>query len=242
MNLSFPPKKSVLLTSIVLASLSLTACSDDDDNSLPNTDDTPTESTQQYTVTVTNLTSSQPMSPLALITHEANTKLWQQGQPSSLAIETMAESGDNSQLLALEGNEYNITGEAILLPGGSETFTLSMSDDTELTASLATMLVNTNDAFTGFTDVSFTHLSLNETMEWQTSVYDAGTEANSEEQGTIPGPADGGEGFNSTRDDIDRVHLHPGIISSDDGLMNSVLSAHHRFDNPSLNIKIERIQ
>ncbi|PHQ61813.1 MAG: hypothetical protein COC08_03300, partial [Maribacter sp.] len=33
-----------------------------------------------------------------------------------------------------------------------------------------------------------------------------------------------GEGFNATRDDVDRVHAHPGVISADDGLANSVLS------------------
>ncbi|WP_298774596.1 spondin domain-containing protein [uncultured Shewanella sp.] len=245
MNLSVTPKKSILIFSIILASLGLSACSDNDDTDSiisPNPEDKLTNNIQQYNVTVTNLTAAQPMSPLTLVIHEANTQLWQQGQPSSLAIEKIAESGDNSDLLALASIKDNMTSKNILLPGESDTLTLTLADTNAQTISLVTMLVNTNDAFTGFSDITLKHLSLNETMEWQTVVYDAGTEANSEEKGTIPGPVDNGEGFNITRDDLNRVHLHSGVISLDDGLVDSVLSAYHRFDNPSLNIKIQRIQ
>jgi hypothetical protein len=72
--------------------------------------------------------------------------------------------------------------------------------------------------------------------------YDAGTEANSEAKGTMPGPADGGEGFNASRDDVDFVHIHPGVISMYDGLADSVLGASHRFDNPVLAVTIMRTE
>ena len=43
-------------------------------------------------------------------------------------------------------------------------------------------------------------------------VYDAGTEGNNELAGTIPGPADGGEGFNAARDDVNVVSRHSGVV------------------------------
>jgi hypothetical protein len=72
--------------------------------------------------------------------------------------------------------------------------------------------------------------------------WDAGTEANSEASGTIPGPADGGEGYNATRDDlVNFVAIHRGVISADDGLNSSILDESHRFDNPVARVMIERI-
>ena len=73
-------------------------------------------------------------------------------------------------------------------------------------------------------------------------VLDAGTEANSEAAGTIPGPADGGEGYNAERDDADLVSFHPGVVSADDGLMMSALTSAHRFDNPAVKLSITRVE
>ena len=72
--------------------------------------------------------------------------------------------------------------------------------------------------------------------------YDAGTEANSESSGTIPGPADGGEGFNSERNDSQIVSAHSGVVGQDDGLTQSVLNGNHKFDNPIMAITITRMQ
>jgi hypothetical protein len=74
------------------------------------------------------------------------------------------------------------------------------------------------------------------------SVWDAGTEANDELAATIPGPAGGGEGFNADRNDDDRVAFHSGVISQDDGLASSALSANHRFLNPGAQLVITRIE
>ena len=59
----------------------------------------------------------------------------------------------------------------------------------------------------------------------------------------IPGPAGGGEGFNPARSDAaDRVAMHAGIVSQDDGFATSDLSEQHRFDNPVMRVHIERTQ
>ena len=109
--------------------------------------------------------------------------------------------------------------------------------------SFATMLVNTNDAFTSLNAKSLAGLKVGETMMIHTVAYDAGTELNTEMQGTIPGPADGGEGYNAERNDMqDMVTMHPGVVSKDDGLAGSVLNESHRFLNPVTMVKITRLE
>ncbi len=162
--------------------------------------------------------------------------------PASVALETLAESGDSSGLVDETGVNELLSGAGILVPGGSETISVSLEQDSVASLSVVTMLVNTNDAFAGTTGFNLAALAVDQTTALRVIAYDAGTEANSEAKGTIPGPADGGEGFNAARDDNDKVHAHPGVISMDDGLMDSVLSASHRFDNPVLLIKVTRIK
>ena len=108
--------------------------------------------------------------------------------------------------------------------------------------SVATMLVNTNDGFTGVNAMAIGEMAVGDTQTVRSIVYDAGTEANTETAGTIPGPADGGEGFNQVRDDrADQVTMHSGVVSNDDGLAGSVLDEQHRFDNPAAMIMITRL-
>lgn len=233
-------RKNLLLASAISASLMLSACSDNDDKPevVPPT---PPVVNQDYTVTVTNLTANQPMSPITLIAHDDITT-WQIGAPASLALETLAESGDGSLFLPMTDVDSVTVGQGLLMPGMTESIKLSILPDDVDSLSILTMLVNTNDAFAGLNDFALDTLTVNQTVSFKSIAYDAGTEANSETKGSLPGPADGGEGFNALRDDVDRVHAHPGVISQDDGLSDSVLSASHRFDNPVLAIKIERTQ
>ena len=71
--------------------------------------------------------------------------------------------------------------------------------------SAVTMLENTNDAFSGINAMNIMNLSVGESISMHLGSYDAGTEKNSEQKSTIPGPAAGGEGYNSNRDDVDFV-------------------------------------
>jgi len=104
-----------------------------------------------------------------------------------------------------------------------------------------TMLVNTNDGFSGINQLAVGQLNVGESLEVRGVVYDAGTESNSEMAGTIPGPADGGEGFNALRDDrADQVTMHTGVVSADDGLAESILTQQHRFDNSAVSIRVTR--
>jgi hypothetical protein len=202
---------------------------------------TPTPVTYQYSVTVKNLTNAQIMSPIAVVLHDEG-QLWQLGQAASSALELLAESGDNSAVLADEMVLAGQSGVGGLPPGMQETITVSIEDTMPQLLSVATMLVNTNDAFSGINAMVIKDLAVDESISMQTSSYDSGTEMNSELMATIPGPAGGGEGYNEIRDDVDFVAMHSGIVSQDDGLMQSALTQAHRFDNPTLMITVTRTE
>ena len=104
------------------------------------------------------------------------------------------------------------------------------------------MLGNTNDAFTGINSWSLANLEVGATYTTVSPAYDAGTEANTESAATVPGPAANGEGFSPSRDDTGFISMHPGVVSSDDGLSTSALTVEHKFDNPVIRIQITRTE
>ncbi len=234
---------SKLIVSSLTSLLMLSGCNDSDSSSKMNDDmmPAPTPITYSYQVIVTNLTYAQPMSPIAVVLHDEGS-FWTIGESASSALETIAESGDNSMILADSNALISQSGTGMLMPGMSETIELSFDDNQPELFSALTMLVNTNDAFTGINAMSIIDLSVGESISVTTGSYDAGTEKNSETMSTIPGPASGGfgEGYNEMRDDLDKVAMHSGVVTVDDGLSTSVLTQAHKFDNPTLRIVISR--
>ena len=194
-----------------------------------------------YEVTVINMTNAQPLSPVAVVLHQEG-NLWTSGEPASVELETMAEGGDNSGLLGLPVAMATASGAGPIGPGNSETISVTIQDITDARLSVATMLVNTNDAFSGLNAWDLGQLEVGESWTTNARVYDSGTEANDEAAGTIPGPADGGEGFNAERDDVDFVGTHQGAVTGDDGLTSSVLDNQHKFDNPAVRIRVTRTE
>lgn len=227
-----------------VAALVLAACggsSNNDHTPVVEPPPPPAPVTYSYEVTVVNLTNGQPLSPVAVVLHQEG-HLWTVGEPASEALELMAEGGDNSELLAMENVMASASGEAPVGPGHSDTVTVSIDDVPDASLSVATMLVNTNDAFTGLDNIDLAELEVGASWSKMVMAYDAGTEANSEMQSTIPGPAAGGNGFDAARDDVDFVAMHPGVVTKDDGLAQSVLTSQHRFDNPVAKIIVTRMQ
>jgi len=217
-------KISNITSTLLLGSmLAFSACGTEDDKS------NETVVTPEYTITVTNLTAGQPMSPV-LVT--SNT-IFSVGESASVGLEKLVESGTNTELLDANG----VSGVALLTPGASETLSLTTSSST---LSIATMLVKTNDAFAGVNAYHISHLANAQSETIYLNVYDAGTEANTETNTTVPGF--GGEGFNSNRDDSDRVSLHAGVITKDDGLTSSALTAMEKFNNPALSVTFKRVK
>ncbi|WP_057830263.1 spondin domain-containing protein [Colwellia sp. TT2012] len=241
-NISRKTAKNSLYQIVIvsLLTLGLAACGDSykysDDNYTPLVQP-PME--YSYSITLTNLTYGQPLSPIAVILH-GDSKMWQVGQSASVALEKLAEGGDNSDFLALESNLATTSSAGPVPPGASVTLNISTTEPMANYLTVVTMLVNTNDAFSGLTGVDISTLVLNQEKSWRLNVYDSGTEQNNEAVGTIPGPADGGVGFDADRNDIDLVGYHSGVVSKDDGLSSSVLTQAHRFDNPAVKLTITR--
>ncbi|MGK0500465.1 MAG: hypothetical protein ACJAYG_002115 [Oceanicoccus sp.] len=227
--------------SVIAASVLLLGC----DNNSRSSGEAPAP--YSYEITVSNLTLGQPLSPIAIIAHDGSYELFSIGSVASVVLEMMAEDGDNNALLAdaeSAGALTTLSGTAPVGPSATDTFTVELTAEQAITAelSISTMLVNSNDAFAAVSS-SLALMTVDQSVVLTGISYDSGTEANSEAAGTIPGPADGGTGFDASRDDIaDRVTMHSGVISADDGLAGSTLSQLHRWDNPVIRVTITRTQ
>ncbi len=235
-----PINKGYTAALALSASLLLSGCGGGSSSTTPVTN---TPAAISYSVSIVNATNNQPLSPVAVISHAADYSAWSLGSPASTEIENIAEGGSNSQLLAsLAGIDATATSSAGAIgPGGNQTITITPSATSQTLITIASMLVNTNDAFSGVNALDVSALASGESMTINAKVYDAGTELNSESAGTMPGPADGGEGFNANRTDINNVvRSHGGVVTLDDGLSTSVLNQSHKFDNPGMIVTITR--
>lgn len=205
-------------------------------------DDMQTEAS--YQVSVTNITNGQPLTPLAVMLHNENYSPWELTQTASAGIEMLAESGSPDMLLS-EANSSSYVYEtasttAPFGPGETASVTVNVDHSSGLQISIATMLANTNDAFSSISNWPIAELAVGESTSALARVYDAGTESNDE--ANIPGPAAGGEGYNVNRDDIDKITVHAGVVSMDDGLATSSLGEEHRWQTYAAKITISRLQ
>ncbi len=231
---------------LAFSGLILAGCSDNDSN------DRTASPMATVDVTVTNLTANQPLSPMAVMLHRSNWQAFETGTAASEAVEQLAEGGDNSALLttanATDAVLVTRGGSGALAPGASETLSLQVPVSAlgNLSLSMLSMLVNTNDAFAAINAISIPDLALQEPLELDALSYDSGTEANSETADTIPGPAGAGglqEGFNVNRDDVrDAVYIHAGVVTQATGLASSALDESHRWDHAVAKVRIERTQ
>lgn len=215
-----------------------------------------------YTVQITNLTHAQPFAPAAVILHESGFYSFMDGQPASMGIEVMAEGGDPSMVIdeAMNSTDFlDAQNSGGILPpssmGDVMTLVVPELDADDLRLTITTMLVNTNDAFTGLNAANVSDMAVGDSKTFMTVTWDAGTEANTETAATMPGPAAGAAGgggaaagYDPTRDDLaDAVRLHTGVTTSAnatdpsrEGLATSVLGEAHRFDNPTSRVVITR--
>lgn len=199
--------------------------------------------TNHYTVTITNTTHNQPLSPPAVLIFDGATKAWNIGLEASHGLEVLAESGSPTDFVEEANNsEVSATGTDIITPGDSAVFELEVDKTNALTLTLVTMLVNTNDAFTGITSWNIGHLKVGDRLQTLAPVYDAGTEFNDELAAYIPGPAGGGAGFGEERESANQVTRHPGVVTTADGYAESTLDESHKFDNGAALIVVERTQ
>ena len=239
-----------------LSAALLAACSssNDDPAPAPTPAPPPPPADAQFEVRVINLTNAQPLSPVAVIMHRSGFNNFIDGETASEAVELLAEGGDNSDVLeAAEAADQHIVSGSTEGPIGPRSGTdtpvaLDVPNDqlANLRLSVMTMLVHTNDAFTGLNAMNISNMAVDERRILNAPVWDAGTELDNELATAMPGPDFGGEGFNATRDDrIDRVRFHNGVVTSASdtfGLPTSALGEQHRFLNPASRIIVTRVR
>lgn len=198
----------------------------------------PKPSDKMVTLSITNLTRGQILSPVFIARHDKYAgPLYTLGRPASESLAKMAEDADASGLLAdwsPEGNDG--ISEALLAtnnggpipPGATVTTSFEVTDGNHL-VSLASMLVTTNDAFIGASglDVSTSRIiNLN--------AYDSGSEANSESCAYIPGPPCGNHA-NDEADAEGHVHVHAGIHGGEGSDLDPAI---HDWRNPVARLTI----
>ncbi|HZA78831.1 MAG TPA: spondin domain-containing protein [Acidimicrobiales bacterium] len=146
--------------------------------------------TRRWQVTVENLTpaGSQPLSPPLVAVHSQRADVWSVGAIANHGVAAIAEDANNAPLEAalpqVPGVEtvFTVPGGPIP-PGQVRSFEMETRGRFER-LTLLTMLVNTNDAFTGL-DSLRVH---GKGAVIDTIAYDAGSERNNELAGFIPGP------------------------------------------------------
>ncbi len=225
--------------------LTLSGCLHDESD-----DDTAAATQATYQVTVYNLTNNQPLTPLGVVLHESGYTPWQLGEAVSVGLETLAESGSTSSFLNEADADAAVVASASSSngpfgPGSTETITISVDPSSSLQLTVASMLANTNDAFTGVRNWSIGGLAEGDSASTMTHVFDAGTEANTETADTMPGPAAMGgmaEGFNANREMLNRLTIHGGVVTADDGLTTSALNESHRWLGQAAKIVVTRTQ
>jgi hypothetical protein len=168
----------------------------------------------RYEVTVTNATQAQTFTPLIVTTHRSSIALFELGSPASTELEILAEGGDTGPLAGvLEGAGRVVrdikTGDGLLGPGASVSFVIRGYPGRD-SLSLAAMLIPTNDTFVALDTVRLPYAG---SVKYMARAYDAGTEANDQSCGNMPGPRCGGEGYSPVPgpDDEGFVHVSNGF-------------------------------
>ena len=232
---------ALLLTSLAVVGLARASGDDDEDDDAT------------YRITIINLTPGQAFTPPVIATHSRSIDIFTLGEEASMLVQEVAENGNNGPLvMALEANgrvEDVVVGTAPLVPannpGGTgfshvAVFTISAEDARFI--SFISMLICTNDGFTGLDSVRLPKNS----VTLFARAYDARTEMNTEDfvdmvpdcQGLIgESSADAGTGMTDPTLEEDGIVIpHPGVIGGVD-LDPSV----HGWNDPVAKIIIERI-
>ncbi|MCP9487026.1 MAG: spondin domain-containing protein [Gaiellaceae bacterium MAG52_C11] len=229
-------RKLILLGLIALAATALavgSASADDDEHE--------DDGTKTWRVTISNLTpagpgapGSQPLSPPLFVVHSRQANVWSVGQIASHGVAAIAEDANNapleSALPAVQGVKTVFTGAGGPIPSGAtRSFTVETSGRFNR-LSVVSMLVNTNDAFTGLDSLRLRgHGSAHETM-----AYDAGSERNNELKSHIPGPCCGNPFVRDPEGAV--IAPHEGITGG--GELNQAL---YDWNGAVARITIERV-
>ncbi|MDA0676644.1 MAG: spondin domain-containing protein [Chloroflexi bacterium] len=195
---------------------------------------------QEYEVSITNITRSQILSPAVVATHSGSlTPLFTLGSPASAELAGVAEDAMVQPLIDALNADPAVSSVELLtgvngpiLPGETASIMIkSTGNGREI--SLAAMLVTTNDAFIALNGEVLPGRS---GMDFYSPAYDAGTEVNNEDCDYIPGPPCGNGGVRMTVGAEGYVYVSNGIQGIGD-LDASV----YDWNNPVAKITVKRV-
>lgn len=189
-----------------------------------------------FSVTITNLTANQVISPPIVASHDADADVFEVGTPASAELAALAENGDNAPLRDLLTASENVLDVVALsdplMPGQSVTVSLAVKGRFNL-VSAAGMLVSSNDAFFGLDGEP---VAKNRPLVVLVPAYDAGSEANSEDCAYVPGPPCGAGPVHDPSPAEGFVHIGNGIRG-----IGGVPADVYDWSNPVARIVIERL-
>ena len=188
-----------------------------------------------FTVTITNATASQVITPPVLVTHNDQVALFNLGQPAPDYLVPLAEGGDTSAFSGaddLQEISSVVLADGPILPGHSTTFNIE-TDSNHPLLTVAAMLATSNDAFIALNGQTLDFAA--SSQRYHANVYDAGSEFNSEDCQFIPGPPCGNPSMKDTGKAEGFVHVHSGLHGTGD-LQPSIYS----WNNPGAVITVTR--
>jgi hypothetical protein len=174
------------------------------------------------------------------------------GQPASFELKEIAENGNLAPMLTAVGNDKHVSNFVVavaddpppLLPGQSVTVTIDESRGGKF-LSFASMLICTNDGFTGLDTVRLPQV-VGETITLYSDAYDAGSEINTEDFADIVPPCPALTGAPS--DDPGTGESNPalaenGVIRHHDGIQGiaDLDPDIHGWENPVVVVEITRV-
>jgi hypothetical protein len=184
---------------------------------------------RRYRVRIVNLTDGQPLTPPVIATHRPTFHLFEVGDLASVGVMQVAENGNVPTLVSsLEqatGVAEVVAGAEPLVPEGlpgssmhpdRASFTITAPGHVRL-VSFVSMLVCTNDGFTGIDHVRLP-ASIGGSRTLVAAGYDAGTEINTEDFADIVPPCQSLVGVTGS---------DPGTGASDPGLLEGGVILHH---------------
>jgi hypothetical protein len=205
-------KSIFLILSFLVTSFFIMSCDEESASLSSNQDglEKKPSFTAVYEVSLENLSpaGSQPLSPPILAVHSPSFRIFHIGGYASDELAQVAQDAFGDPLVSLLNNSSEVSEVVVgqqgpIFPGSSQSFNISANGNfTKL--SLVTMLVNTNDGFTGTDKLQ---LPQRGTKTFYLRSYDAGSEENTELIAHIPGQGNPFMG-NPTND---KIEFHPGI-------------------------------
>ena len=213
--------------------------------------------TPRYRVRIVNLTDGQPLTPPVIVTHRSDFNLFRVGDLASVGVMQVAENGNVPNLVSAlkqaAGVAEVVAGAEPLVPAGlpgsashpDRAIFVIEAPDGERFISFASMLVCTNDGFTGINHVRLPE-DVGDSKVIVANGYDAGTEMNTEDFADIVPPCQGLVGVTGSDPgsgvsdpmllEGGVIHHHPGIAGGVD-LMPSV----HGWEDPVVRVRITRV-